>query len=71
MGLRDVSGKEVRIQRGEFLEAVTDQFGGWRAFAKRRDRSCHRRHGLRPPIAEIDQGRKRVLRGGGFAAIEA
>src|ERR1700732_1045744 len=56
---------------GEFLEATKDQFGGGRPVAKCRYRSRHRRRGLRPPIAEIDQSRESVLRRGGLAAIEA
>src|ERR1700724_4114792 len=55
----------------EFLEAAKDQFGGGRAVAKRCYRSCHRRRGLRPPIAEMDQSREGVLRRSGRAAIEA
>ena len=56
---------------GEFLKAAKDQFGGRRAVAKRCYRSRHRRRGLRPPIAEMDQGREGVLRGCGLAALEA
>src|SRR5580704_3669463 len=55
----------------ELLEAAKDQFGGGRALAKCRYRSRNRRRGLRPPIAEMDQSREGVLRGGGLAAIEA
>ncbi len=56
---------------GELPKAAKDQFGGRRAVAKCRHRSRHRRRGLRPPIAEMDQSREGVLRGGGLAAIEA
>ena len=56
---------------GEFLEAAKDQFGGRRGLTKCGNRSRHRRRRLRPPIAEMDQSREGVLRGGGLAAIEA